>query len=407
MTKRPLRVCHIAYTFYESDNRVMRYVQTLATRGDRVDVIALRKPEQPWQEFANNAHFYRIQRRQATEQAASSYLFKILWFLIKATVVVTALQCRRRYDVVHVHNVPDFLVFAAWLPKLMGARVILDIHDILPELYAGKFQSGRSSVVFRTLVTIERVCCTFADHVIIGNDLWHARLTERSVPMAKCTAFLNYPDLSVFKPRTLEWAQASPFIILYPGTLNHHQGVDLAVRAFAQVRPEMADAEFHIYGRGPALPELVRLAKDLGVERSVKFMASVGLTEIAPIMAAASLGVVPKRADGFGNEAFSTKIFEFMASGVPVAVSRTRIDSFYFNDDLVNFFAPGDSGDLARVLLQVYREYDAQREKVHAAEAFAGRHSWQVRGVDYKLLVDTLAVGAAYRRRTEVQGTRY
>src|SRR4051812_30551078 len=106
---RPFRVCHIAYTFYESDNRVMRYVQTLAARGDHVDVVALRRPPQPWRERLNGATFYRIQSRSATEKAASSYLLKILWFLIKSMVLVTALQLRRRYDVVHVHNVPDFL----------------------------------------------------------------------------------------------------------------------------------------------------------------------------------------------------------------------------------------------------------------------------------------------------------
>ena len=383
MPRHPLRVCHVAYTFYELDNRVLRYVSALAARGDQVDVIALRRPGQPWHEEADGASCYRIQRRSTTEKSALSYLFKILWFWLKSTVLLTALQIRHRYDVVHVHNVPDFLVFAAWLPKLMGARVVLDIHDILPELYAGKFGVGERSVIFRTLLALERACGRFADHVVVANHLWHERLIARGVPAWKCTPMMNYPDLGIFKPMDAPVPRA-PYVVLYPGSLNHHQGVDIAVRAFALASPRMPGAEFHIYGRGPALPELIRLARDLGVAGPVQFRESVDLARIGAVMASAHAGVVPKRADGFGNEAFSTKILEFMACGVPLAVSRTRIDQHYFTESLVNFFEPHDEADLADVLVRLYERPDAQRERVAAAMAFAARHSWQVRSTEYE-----------------------
>ena len=291
---RSLRVCHLAYTFYEVDNRVMRYVQTLSARGDEVDVIALRAPAAKWRESAGSVRLYRIQRRARNEKRASTYLLKLAWFLLKSSILLSALQLRRRYDVVHVHNIPDFLVFAAWLPKLMGARIILDIHDIVPELYAGKFEAGTGSSMFRSLVAVEQACCRFADHVIVANHIWHDRLLHRGVAGVKCTTFLNYPDLTVFKPLARpELSGAPKFLILYPGSLNHHQGVDLAIRALSLVKDQMPDAELHIYGRGPTLEDLVRLAHDSGVEDVVKFKASVDLTRIATVMALASVGVVP------------------------------------------------------------------------------------------------------------------
>jgi glycosyltransferase involved in cell wall biosynthesis len=391
LPRRPLRICHIAYTFYESDNRVMRYVQTLAKRGDKVDVVALRPAGRPWREANDGVCMYQIQRRATTEKGAWTYLLKLLWFWLKSTILATGLQLRRRYDVVHVHNVPDFLVFGAWLPKLMGARIILDIHDIVPELYAGKFNGSPSSRVFRLLTTIERICCSFADHVIVSNDLWHDKLTSRSVPASKCSTFMNYPDLSVFKPTPARKRPAdSPFLVLYPGSLNHHQGVDIAVRAFALVRREMPGAVFHIYGRGPALTELIGLTHDLGLDDSVRFMKYVSLTRLAEVMASASVGVIPKRSDGFGNEAFSTKILEFMGCEVPVIVSRTRIDEYYFNDRLVNFFEAGSATSLADVLLRTYRHPDEQHPKVRAAKEFATQRSWQVRSADYRSLIDSL-----------------
>jgi glycosyltransferase involved in cell wall biosynthesis len=404
-TRQPIRACHVAYTFYELDNRVLRYVQALAARGDRVDVIALRQPGCEWREIDGQVSLYRIQRRSTTERGALTYLLKILWFFLKSSVLVTALQLRHRYDLVHVHNVPDFLVFVAWLPKIMGARVILDIHDILPELYAGKFGVGPSSMTFRSLLAVERVSCRFADQVIVANHLWQERLTARNVSASRCTTILNYPDLSVFGNQTSRERPASPFLVLYPGTLNHHQGVDIAVRAFAIAAPEMPGAEFHVYGRGPDLPMLVRLARELRLEDRIQFKESVGLTKIGAIMASASVGVVPKRADGFGNEAFSTKILEFMASGVPVIVNRTRIDEHYFDETLVNFF-DGTAEDLARLLLQVYRHPEAERERTRTALEFAVRHGWQARSGEYESLVDGLLEAPGRVQPVNATGTR-
>jgi glycosyltransferase involved in cell wall biosynthesis len=387
--REPLRVCHLAYTFYETDNRVMRYAETLAQRGDRVDVIALRRAggDTP---ASGVVRVFRIQRRSVNEKAAWTYLLKLLWFCCKSFVVLSVLQLRRRYDVVHIHNVPDFLVFAALLPKLMGATIILDIHDILPELYAGKFGSEGKSLVFRTLTFVERLSCRFADHVIIANHLWHEKLVQRSVSREKCSTIMNYPDLTLFHPREegATTAVDSGFVVLYPGSLNYHQGVDIAVRAFARACDRMPGAEFHIHGEGPARSELEALIRDLGVGDRIKLRPRVPLIDVCRLMASANVGIVPKRAEGFGNEAFSTKILEFMACGVPVIVSRTRIDDFYFDDSLVRFFSPGEEAELTSALVWMFDGRDSHSEWKLRAREFAIRNSWQARVSEYINLVD-------------------
>jgi glycosyltransferase involved in cell wall biosynthesis len=397
--RRSLRVCHVAYTFYENDNRVIRYAEALAEQGDEVDVIALRRPGQTKTGYSGNVRVFRIQQRAVTEKSAWIYLAKVVWFWMLSTAVLTVRQLRKPYDIVHVHNIPDFLVFSALVPKLMGARVILDIHDIVPELYADKFGSGRRSGLFRALLFVERRSCAFADHVIVSNHIWHGRLVGRGVPAAKCTTMLNYPDLRLFKPLPEEKKRRDgTFVFLYPGTLNHHQGLDIAVKAFARVQDRMPNAEFHIYGEGPARAELERLASEARFGGRVKLMNRVPLTEIANVMALADVGVVPKRADGFGNEAFSTKILEFMACGIPVVVPRTQVDAYYFDDSLVRFFIPGDEADLASALLNSY-ECPDHADRVQAARTFATHLSWQERVVDYQLVIESL-------RRQRVSRTR-
>jgi glycosyltransferase involved in cell wall biosynthesis len=396
-----LRVCHVAYTFYETDNRVIRYAQEMAAHGHEVDVIALRRPGQPRVDTLDGVRLIRIQRRSITERSRAAYLAKLVWFFVNAGTVLTAMTLRRRYDVVHVHNVPDFLVFTALLPKLTGARIVFDIHDLLPELYAGKFGSGDESTAFKILLKVERASCAFADHVIVGNDLWLERIQRRSA--AHSSSMLNYPDISVFRPRAAQRRPSdAPFIFLYPGSLNHHQGVDLAVKAFSRASNAMPDAEFHIYGDGPARPLLTELARDSGLADRVKIRDRVALTAMAEIIAAADVGLVPKRADGFGNEAFSTKILEFMASRVPVIVSRTRVDQHHFDSSLVRFFNSGDEHDLAAAMIDCYQHRAEASDRADAGLAFAQRNSWQQRGGDYRKLIASL-VSPSWSRQSAVR----
>jgi glycosyltransferase involved in cell wall biosynthesis len=363
---RPLRICHVAYTFYESDNRVRRYAEALAERGNSVEVMALRRNGESAHAVSNGVRVDRLQRRQVTEGSAATYLAKILMFFARAMAVMSARHARRPYDVVHVHNVPDFLVFAAWLPKLTGARIILDIHDILPELYGDKFHMPQDSWTFRSMRWIERKSTRFADHVIVAGDLWRDKLLQRAaLKPEQCTTLLNHPDRRLFKPMAeRERRRDGKFIVLYPGTLNHHQGVDLAVKAFALVRHRMPNAELHIYGEGPARQGIASLIEETRIQDSVKLKAPVSIEAIARVMSSADLGVIPKRAEGFGNEAFSTKSLEFMACGVPVVMARTQVDSRHFDDSVVRFFEAGVPEALADALL---RDYDRPEERLARA----------------------------------------
>ena len=389
--RRPLQVCHVAYSFYDSDNRVMRYAETLASRGDRVDVIALRGPGQASREDVRGVHVCRVQRRVAHERNRLQYLLKIGLFLSKCFLLLTIRGRGRSYDVVHVHNVPDFLVFAALIPKLRGTKIILDIHDVLPELYAGKFGAEQRSLLFRLALRLESWSCAFAHRVIVANHIWCDRVAGRSAAGWKCTPIINYPDLQLFRPLSSNDAgQKAAFVFLYPGSLNRHQGLDVAIAAFGEVCREMPNAEFHIYGDGPARDELERLAKKLALEGRVKFMNRVSLHDVPRLMALANVGVEPKSAQGFGNEAMSTKILEFMACGVPVVVSNTSIHAHYFPKELVSFFAADDPSDLARKMLLAYRSSGSEPAATEAARSFAVERSWQRHADEYLGLVDGL-----------------
>lgn len=397
-----MRVCMVSYSFYEGDNRVMRYAETLAKRGDDVEVIALRHRGQQRSEHVNGVRVRRIQGRIINEKSLFSYLFRTALFFFRSMCAVSWGHLRRPYSLIHVHSVPDFLVFSAWLPRLTGARIVLDIHDLLPELYAIKFGSGAGSLIFRILQSVERVSAAFADHVIAANHIWHQKLISRSLPAWKCSVFLNFPDRSIFRPRG-QSQRDDKFVFLYPGTLSWHQGLDIAIRAFAKIKDEFPQAEFQIYGEGSRKQSLVELVRDLGLQDRVLFHASVSLREIAGIIEKADLGVVAKRKDSFGNEAFSTKILEFMAVGVPVIVSDTTIDRYYFDERTVTFFRSGDPDDLARCMRELIRDPEARQRQTRNATEFVGQNDWDSKKDEYLKLVHSLV---SNQRRSDMEEKR-
>jgi glycosyltransferase involved in cell wall biosynthesis len=385
------RVCMVTHSYYLSDNRVTRYAEALAARGDHVDVFALRRsPELPKEEIIQGVHLFRIQDRVGkTERSKLAYLWPLLRFLRASSAWIARRHALQPYDLLHIHNVPDFMVFSAWYPKLKGARVILDIHDIVPEFFASKFGMPAKGLIFSLLVWMERISAAFADYVIIANHLWRDKYAARTNTHQRCTTFINNVDTTVFTPRSRR-RQDGKQIILFPGGLQWHQGVDIAIRAFKHVSSEMPNAEFHIYGDGSAKESLVALAAELGLNGKVRFFKPISVREIAAIMAEADLGVVPKRADSFGNEAYSTKIMEFMSVGVPVVVSSTKVDRYYFDDSVVRFFEPGDPYSLAREIIELLRKPELRSEMTARAAEYAARNSWENRKTDYLNLVDSL-----------------
>jgi glycosyltransferase involved in cell wall biosynthesis/peptidoglycan/xylan/chitin deacetylase (PgdA/CDA1 family) len=387
------KICMVAYSPYESDNRVRRYAETLAKRGDLVDVIALsRELSSKSVEDIDGVRVFRVQHREHNERSEWTYASRLVRFLRSSARTLRELHTRNRYDVIHIHNMPDFLVFAAWYPKLTDAKLILDIHDVVPELFENKFRTRFKSAYVRFLKILEKLSASFVDHVIVSNHLWLKTVIARSAPEQKCSVLINHVDPEMFSRHT-KTRDDDRFIILFPGSLQWHQGVDIAIQAFARVKQEVPNAEFHIYcGSGDVMrDELKELARGLGLQESVKFLKAVRLDQMPQVIANADLGIVPKRADSFGNEAYSTKIMEFMSQGVPVVASRTKIDAFYFEEGIVHFFRSGDSQAMAEAMLDVIKKKELRESLSKRGYEYVIRHGWHQKKQQYLTLIDALS----------------
>jgi glycosyltransferase involved in cell wall biosynthesis len=381
----------VVYSFYESDPRVRQYATALKERGDTVDVIALRKEGDEDYGVVDGVNVFRIQPRPVNERRKLHYGWRIARFMLSSAMLLTKRHRQNPYQLVHVHSVPDFLVFSALMPKLSGAAVILDIHDLLPELYASKFRVAADSIWFKLMVFAERRSCAFADHVIVANDLWRERLIGRSVPANKCTTVRNYPVLDLFRSCVRE-RKNGKFLITYPGSLNKHQGLEVAIRAFGRVSDRMPNTEFHIYGEGADKPRLIQLTADMHLDNRVFFHKGMPAKEIARVMVNTDLAVEPKMSKiPFSNEAASTKILEFMAAGVPIVASRTSIHSRYYDDTVLKYYDSDNDEALAECIFSMWGDAEQRRQQVGRANQYVAQNNWEAKKGDYLQLVDTLA----------------
>jgi glycosyltransferase involved in cell wall biosynthesis len=203
----------------------------------------------------------------------------------------------------------------------------------------------------------------------------------------------NYPDLDVFVdlPKR-ERHSGDKLQLTYPGSLNWHQGLDVAIRAFARVADQMPEAEFHIYGEGPAKPSLIDLAKKLNLQDRVIFHNYKATRDIARVMANTDIAIEPKRAtSAFGNEALSTKILEFMAVGVPVIASKTKIHAYYYDDSVIQYYENDDDASLAAGILRLRNDAILRERLVTNARKYVRENNWDTCKQEYLALVDDLS----------------
>jgi len=236
---------------------------------------------------------------------------------------------------------------------------------------------------------MEKLSVRYANHVIIANHLWHERLVSRSARPESCTTILNYPDFAIFRRPEAPADHGNTFTMFYPGTLSWHQGVDLVILAMARLGPQAAKFKFLVVGDGGERERLNALVKTHGLEAQVTIRGPAPLAEVAALMAEVDLGVEPKRKQSFANEALSTKILEFMAVGVPVLASDTRVHQMYF-DGKVEMFESENIEDLASKILALANDANRRAALRDVGLEFVTEYNWDVKRHEYLDLVDRM-----------------
>jgi len=357
-------------------------------------VICLKKEHDLAFETVNGVTVYRLPVQRNKERGLLMQLLEYLVFFILAFAKLITLYQQQRYRVVQVHNLPDFLVFAALWPKLKGARVILDLHDLMPEFYVARLVGGLERGLVRVVRWQERISCRFADHVITVSEHWRQALIERGVPAHKCSVVMNVADERIFHDLGDDgtpYSDHSKFRLIYHGSIVQRYGLDLAIQAVERLRHEIPNIQLYILGKGDHMETLVNMTQELGLDDHVTIVKDLRPTEELPgIIRSAQVGIVPYRNDIFTDGLLPTKLMEYAALGLPAIASRTTAIEAYFSDTMVEFFNPGDVEDLARCIRTLWNSPKRLAELAQGSKKFMQRYNWSQISADYVALVEQL-----------------
>jgi glycosyltransferase involved in cell wall biosynthesis len=386
-----------AYTNYRRDPRVRREAEALVAAGHRVVFLARRQAREHYRETIAGVDVIKVRGLTGKCTSIAEYVFDYTTFA--AQVCLHLFARPRRYQLIHINNMPDFLVFAAWLPRMLGRPVIHDVHDLMPELYAEEFASGDRHWGVRVLKAQERWAGRFATAVLTVEARMKDILSSRGIDENKIHVLMNLPDERIFSPRPSSAPKAAdaPFVMVYHGTLARRLGLDVAIEALARVRPTIPRVELRIIGAGEERDRLIQLSRTFGLEDAVTFSDGyVPLERIPALIGDADLGLIPLRISSGTDVMLPTKLLEYVSVGIPCIVPRTATITRYFDADMVEFFEAENVDSLAGAMLRLFQDPARCARLSHeATERFGKLYSWRVHKEVYTDLVARLLADTA------------
>jgi glycosyltransferase involved in cell wall biosynthesis len=402
--RRP-RVALIGYTFYQSDGRLHMYVDYLKSAGYDVDVIVLESPN-PAPPDEKHVCFFMLCKRSFARQGSMQYFADYARFVFAVCrLLLKHLFAGRRYAAIHINNMPNFLIFGALPMRAFGARILLDLHDTMPEIYEARHGGKASPLLIRGLFFEEWLCMKLASYVITSEHTKQDRLLENGLTRRKSSVILNLADPALFPEfPLLEHAAnpAAPFRIVYHGTLTRRLGVDTVIRAVGIARREVPNICYEITGDGEQRDELIQLTRELGLESCVKFSEGfVPVETLAERLRGADLSVLASRFNSATDLMLPVKLLEYVRLGIPCAAVATKTIRRYFSEASVRYVQPDDPKALAEVIVALALDSKTRLSLARAARRFYDTHNYETQRKKYSHIINELGA----KRRPVVDET--
>jgi glycosyltransferase involved in cell wall biosynthesis len=377
---RGKRAAVLLYSEYPADPRPRRSAEAMVAAGMEVDLLCVAgSDDEPAREWVGGVQVTRRPIKRSRDSKLG-YLKKYALFIAASFWFLTFRRGRRKYDIVHVHNMPDVLVFSTILAKLGGAKVILDLHDPMPEVMMTIYGLAEQRFPVRLLKKMEKWSIGLADAVITVNIACRRIFSRRSCAAEKVSVIMNAPDEAIFRycaPPARPVGTERPFVIMYHGSIVERHGLDLAVEALRRLRQSVPRAELRIYGNAtPFLRRVMASVENSDLHDSVHFLGPKNLEDIAAAIRDCDVGVIPNRRSIFTELNTPTRIFEYLSQGKPVIAPRAAGILDYFGTDDLVYFELGDVADLAEKLAYVHRSAASVAETVRRGQAIYQTHLW-------------------------------
>jgi len=361
---------------------VRREAEALADTGFDVDVICMRSPGRPRRAVINGVTVISLPTNRRLGGSKTRYTLDYGRFFVLAAGLLAVRHLRRPYHVVQAHSMPDFLVFAAVVPKLLGSKVIAYMGEPTPELLETLFGPSWLS---RVLVFIEQRALRFADHSFTVTDQLKEQYVKRGAVPERMTVVLNGVDPGMMpaigSPPRAEGR--SHFIAVCHGTIEDRYGQDTIIEAARLLRDEIGGLRLVITGRGSLVTQITKAIADYGLQDVVRFEGWVSRATLADILRSADVGIVAQKASPYSHLVHTNKMVDFWICGLPVIASRLRAISETYDDRVIEYFEPGNAADLAAAIRRVRCDPGRRAELAENGKLALLKNGWTAQRETY------------------------
>lgn len=297
------------------DRRVWQEACALRDAGYKVTIICPQM--RGFTEPEETLEGIQIYRHWISEEAGHFFPYFREYFsaLIGETRLAWKAWRRQRFGILHLCNPPDLLFLVAWPFKLMGVRIVYDVHDLWPEMFEAKFR--RRGPFYWAVRLAERLTFALADIVIATNEsVRNIALSRGKKAPAKVFVVRsapNFQELNGTPDPTLKKNRA--FLVGYVGVMGDADGVDYLIDAAEHIVHKLGrkDVQFLLMGTGPEHSRLVEQRNRLGLNEYVDMPGRVSNEFLFKALGTIDLGVSSDPINSYNDHCTMNKVLEYMA----------------------------------------------------------------------------------------------
>jgi glycosyltransferase involved in cell wall biosynthesis len=270
---------------------------------------------------------------------------------------------------------PDFLVFATVIPRLMGAKVGLIMYEPMPELWETLFDSR---LLIRFVKITQRLAISYAHVVFAVTQQQKETFVARGANADKIAVILNAPETRFWEQFVPETTISNEhFTLICHGAIEERYGHDTMLEAVKRVRDQIPNLRLRILGYGNYRHHLQALIKAMELQTSVQYLGWVPLQQMVEELHNADVGIVAQKSSPYSNLVHTGKMYDFLAFGKPVLASRLKAVQAYFGEDALRFFEPGDPDSLAEAILDLHQHPDRRQALVDNSQKLYDQYRWE------------------------------
>jgi colanic acid biosynthesis glycosyl transferase WcaI len=281
------------------------------------------------------------------------------------------------FDVL-IGTIPQpFSPAAPWLRSFIGrAKFVLEIRDLWPESIVATGQGSSDSLAYKGIGALVGFLYRRADQFITVTDgIKQALIESHGVDPKKINVVRAGVD-----PKSLESSLdkeaakerlglSGKFIATYLGTVGYAHGLDIMIEMADRLKNDHPDISLLVVGTGAEEQMIRQLISDHGY-KNIKMLGLKPRSELPDIFAASDVGLALLRPSEVFKTAVPTKIYEYMATGLPVLTNVAGETTQIISQSKAGVAIPeGNAEALSDQLIQM-NENPSKLESMSAA----GRH---------------------------------